>query len=173
VTEPTPLPLPLSLALPLSQVRARVGALPDPELPVLTLDDLGIVRAVERAADGRLEVLITPTRLGCPALTVIESEILAVLEVSGHPGGRVRQVLRPAWSSDWISEEGRSRLVEHGIAPPGPADAPPTLRLGTGVPCPHCGSSATRPQSPFGATRCQSVLVCTACRETFAQLKAV
>jgi ring-1,2-phenylacetyl-CoA epoxidase subunit PaaD len=158
--------------LPLRVVRERVGAVADPELPMLTLDDLGVVRSVT-APHGGLEVLITPTLLGCPALPAIESEILAVLDGCGHPGGRVRQVLSPAWSSDWISAEGRRKLVEHGIAPPGPAGAPLALRLGTGVACPGCGSAATRPQSTFGATRCQTVLVCTACHETFAQLKAV
>jgi len=165
VTTPAPFPV--------HRVRERVGAVADPELPMLTLDDLGIVREVAPAADGALEVLITPTFLGCPALAVIESGIREVLAECGHPGGRVRQVLRPAWTSDWISAEGHRKLSEHGIAPPGPADAPLALRLGTGARCPTCGSSATRPQSAFGATRCQAILVCTACLETFAHVKAM
>nr|AWX24493.1 phenylacetate-CoA oxygenase subunit PaaJ [Streptomyces conglobatus] len=155
------------------EVRARVGAVPDPELPMVTLADLGVLRAVAPAPDGVLEVQVTPTFLGCPAMPAIEAAIREVLAACGHPRGRVRQVLAPAWTSDWISAAGRRKLAAHGIAPPGPAAGPLPVRLGFGVPCPHCGSAATRPQSPFGATRCQSVLVCTACRETFAQLRAV
>ncbi|OAR24946.1 phenylacetate-CoA oxygenase subunit PaaJ [Streptomyces sp. ERV7] len=155
------------------QVRARVNTVPDPELPMISLADLGVVRAVEEAADGALEVVITPTFLGCPAMPAIEAGIRAVLTESGHPDGRVRQVLSPAWTTDWITDEGRRKLSEHGIVPPGPARAPLSVRVGLGVPCPHCGSVATRPQSPFGATRCQAVLVCTSCQETFAHLKAM
>ncbi|MFF3543241.1 1,2-phenylacetyl-CoA epoxidase subunit PaaD [Streptomyces platensis] len=155
------------------EIRARVGAVPDPELPMVTLADLGVVRAVETATDGAVEVIVTPTFLGCPAMPAIVAGIRDVLTECGHPGGRVRQVLSPAWTTDWISAEGRRKLAEHGIAPPGESGAPLPVRLGLGVPCPSCGSHATRPQSPFGATRCQSVLVCTACRESFAHLKAV
>jgi ring-1,2-phenylacetyl-CoA epoxidase subunit PaaD len=106
-------------------------------------------------------------------MPVIEAGILAVLAECGHPDGRVRQVLGPPWSTDRITAEGHRKLAEHGIAPPGRPDAPVPVRLGLGARCPNCGSTATRPQSPFGATRCQSVVVCTACRETFAQLKAM
>ncbi|MEV5511024.1 1,2-phenylacetyl-CoA epoxidase subunit PaaD [Streptomyces orinoci] len=159
--------------LPPEEVLARVSTVPDPELPMVTLADLGVVRAVERAADGALEVVITPTFLGCPAMPAIERALREVLAACGHPQGRVRQVLAPAWTSDWISAEGRRKLAGHGIVPPGPASAPLPVRLGLGLPCPHCGSVATWPQSPFGATRCQAVLVCTACQETFAHLKAM
>jgi ring-1,2-phenylacetyl-CoA epoxidase subunit PaaD len=155
------------------QVRARVDTVPDPELPMVTLADLGVIRSVREAEDGVLEVVITPTFLGCPAMPVIEAGIRAVLLDCGHSDGRVRQVLAPAWTTDWITAEGRRKLSEHGIAPPGAASAPLPVRLGFGRPCPHCGSVATRPQSPFGATRCQAVLVCTACLESFAHLKAM
>ncbi|MEU5432265.1 1,2-phenylacetyl-CoA epoxidase subunit PaaD [Streptomyces sp. NPDC020719] len=159
--------------LPADEVRERVNTVPDPELPMVSLADLGVIRAVETAADGALEVVITPTFLGCPAMPAIEAGIRDVLAESGHPDGRVRQVLSPAWTTDWISAEGRRKLADHGIVPPGPAKAPLSVRVGLGVPCPNCGSVATRPQSPFGATRCQAVLVCTACQETFAHLKAM
>ncbi|MFE9258358.1 1,2-phenylacetyl-CoA epoxidase subunit PaaD [Streptomyces sp. NPDC006879] len=159
--------------LPAERVRERVNQVPDPELPMISLADLGVVRRVEEAPDGALEVVITPTYLGCPAMPAIEAGIREALVSSGHPDGRVRQVLAPAWSTDWISAEGRRKLAAHGIAPPGPAGDPLPVRIGLGVACPHCGSTATRPQSPFGATRCQAVLVCTACRETFAHLKAM
>ncbi|WP_395293106.1 1,2-phenylacetyl-CoA epoxidase subunit PaaD [Kitasatospora hibisci] len=155
----------------LSELRSAIEELPDPELPVVTLGDLGVVHAVRIGADGTPEVELTPTFLGCPAMEVIEQAVRGVLTEAGHPAGRVHRVLVPAWSTDRISERGRRRLAEHGIAPPGrPAGAGPvTLELGPS--CPHCGSPATRPLSPFGATRCQSILLCTACRETFAQFR--
>ncbi|WP_327321230.1 1,2-phenylacetyl-CoA epoxidase subunit PaaD [Streptomyces sp. NBC_01210] len=159
--------------MPVDEVRARVNSVADPELPMLTLGDLGVIRAVETAADGILEVVVTPTYMGCPAMATIEADIRTALAQCGHPGGRVRQVLTPAWTTDWISPEGRRRLSEQGIAPPGPARAPLLLRLGSGLPCPNCGSTSTRSQSPFGATRCQAVLVCTTCQETFAHVKAL
>ncbi|MEU8520056.1 1,2-phenylacetyl-CoA epoxidase subunit PaaD [Streptomyces sp. NPDC048577] len=155
------------------RVRERVNQVPDPELPMISLGDLGVVRSVEEASDGALEVVVTPTYLGCPAMPAIEAGIREALDSTGHPDGRVRKVLAPAWSTDRISAEGRRKLAAHGIAPPGPAGDPLPVRIGLGAPCPHCGSTATRPQSPFGATRCQAVLVCTACRETFAHLKAM
>ncbi|MFC9324097.1 1,2-phenylacetyl-CoA epoxidase subunit PaaD [Kitasatospora sp. NPDC057015] len=155
------------------QVRARVAGVPDPELPVVTLAELGVIRSVGLAPDGRLEVVVTPTYLGCPAMPAIEAGIRAVLVACGHPDGRVRQVLAPPWSTERITPEGRRKLAEHGIAPPGAVDAPVAVRLGLGARCPHCGSEATRPQSAFGATRCQAVVFCTACRETFAHLKAM
>nr|AIF33758.1 phenylacetate-CoA oxygenase [Streptomyces sp. ADM21] len=154
-------------------VRERVNTVPDPELPMISLADLGVIRAVQPTDDGALEVVITPTYLGCPAMPAIEAGIRAVLSESGHPDARVRQVLAPAWTTDWITDEGRRKLSEHGIVPPGPAGAPLPVRIGLGAPCPHCGSVATRPQSHFGATRCQAVLVCTSCQETFAHLKAM
>ncbi|MFE6335850.1 1,2-phenylacetyl-CoA epoxidase subunit PaaD [Streptomyces sp. NPDC057806] len=158
------------------EVRERVAALPDPELPVIGLGDLGVVGRVAPAADGVLEVEITPTYLGCPALGEITAAVREVLTASGHPDGRVRQVLAPPWTTDRITDEGRRRLAAHGIAPPvtpAPGGPGPVL-VGLGeVPCPHCGSRATRPHSPFGPSRCQSVLWCTACREPFPHLTAL
>ncbi|QKW11005.1 phenylacetate-CoA oxygenase subunit PaaJ [Streptomyces sp. NA04227] len=155
------------------EVRERVGAVPDPELPLITLAELGVVREVAEAPDGIVEVVVTPTYTGCPAMDIIVADIKAELARCGHPDGRVRTVLAPAWTTDWITDEGRRKLAENGISPPGSRTAPLEVRLGTGAVCPHCGSTATRPQSPFGVTRCQSVLVCVACRETFGHMKAI
>ncbi|GAB2711235.1 1,2-phenylacetyl-CoA epoxidase subunit PaaD [Kitasatospora kifunensis] len=156
-----------------ADVRVRVEAVPDPELPMVSLGALGVIRSVGPAQDGVIEVEITPTFLGCPAMPEIESDIRDVLAACGHPEGRVRQVLSPAWSSEWISAYGRRKLAEHGIAPPAPVGAPLPLRLGTGAPCPNCGCTATRPQSLFGATRCQVIVVCTGCKETFPRFRTV
>ncbi|MFI8193327.1 1,2-phenylacetyl-CoA epoxidase subunit PaaD [Streptomyces sp. NPDC085946] len=157
-----------------AEVRALVEALPDPELPMIGLGDLGVIRSVAPAADGVLEVEITPTYLGCPALPVIVSAVRDVLAASGHPGGRVRQVLSPAWTPERITAAGREKLAAHGIAPPVPVPAGGPVAVGLArVPCPHCGSRATRPHSPFGPARCQSVLRCTACQELFPHLGAL
>lgn len=155
------------------ELRERVEAVPDPELPVISLGELGVIRGVAVADDGVMEVVITPTYTGCPAMETIVTDIRGVMAACGHHAGRVRQVLSPPWTTGWISDEGRQKLADNGIVPPGAADAPLPIRIGLGLPCPNCGSAATRPQSPFGATRCQSVLVCTACHETFAHLKAM
>lgn len=155
-----------------AEVRRLVEALPDPELPVISLGDLGVIRQVAQADDGVMEVTITPTYTGCPAMETIRASIHAVLSECGHPDGRVRQILSPAWTTDWISADGLRKLADNRIAPPGPVGEPLPVRIGIGVPCPHCGSAATRPQSPFGATRCQSIVVCTACHETFAHMRA-
>ncbi|MBN0048540.1 phenylacetate-CoA oxygenase subunit PaaJ [Streptomyces actuosus] len=160
-------------ALSAEEVAARVRDLPDPELPFVTLGELGVIHRVSTAEDGRLEVGFTPTFLGCPALPAITSAIADVLAQCGHPDGRVRRLAAPAWSTDRITASGRRRLAEHGIAPPRPAGAPTPVRLGVGAPCPHCGSGATRPHSPFGPTRCQSILRCTACGEAFPYLATV
>ncbi|MFD8478568.1 1,2-phenylacetyl-CoA epoxidase subunit PaaD [Kitasatospora sp. NPDC059673] len=157
---------------PLTELRRAVEELPDPELPMVTLGDLGMVHEVRIGADGTAEVELVPTFLGCPAMEVIERAVHGALAEAGHPAGRVRRVLVPAWSTDRISERGRRRLAEHGIAPPGRPGGEQLVTVALGPPCPHCGSSATRPQSPFGATRCQAILLCTACRETFAQFRA-
>ncbi|WUV20539.1 phenylacetate-CoA oxygenase subunit PaaJ [Streptomyces sp. NBC_01485] len=157
----------------LDRIADRVGAVPDPELPMISLADLGVIRAVREGADGDVEVVVTPTYLGCPALSAIEADLRTVLAECGHPYGRVTWALAPAWTTDWISEAGRRKLADHGIVPPGDAGAPLPVRLGLGRPCPHCGSVATRPLGPFGQTGCQTILVCTACKESFPHMKAV
>ncbi|MGA5006718.1 1,2-phenylacetyl-CoA epoxidase subunit PaaD [Streptomyces koyangensis] len=165
--EPSPAPLPVA------EAARQVGEVPDPELPMIGLGDLGVVESVAVAEDGILEVAILPTFLGCPALPAITASVREVLVRCGHPEGRVRHVLAPAWSSDRISARGRSVLAAHGIAPPAPSEAPEPVRLGLGTPCPYCGSLATRPHSAFGPARCQSMLHCAGCRETFPLMTAM
>ncbi|MEU9979016.1 1,2-phenylacetyl-CoA epoxidase subunit PaaD [Streptomyces sp. NPDC051014] len=163
----------MTAALDVAAVTARVHALPDPELPFVTLGELGVIHRVFTGADGRLEVQFIPTFLGCPALRAIAADIATALASCGHPDGRVRQVLSPPWTSERITASGRRALAEHGIAPPAPRHAPRRVRLGFGTPCPTCGSQATRPHSAFGPSRCQSILLCLACQETFPQLATV
>ncbi len=150
-------------------VAARV---PDPELPMLTVADLGILRRVELAGDGVVEVDITPTYSGCPALEAIRADLVAALEWHGYPHARVRTVLAPPWTTDWITQRGRRLLAEHGIAPPAgrPTGAVP---LPLGVACPRCGSVRTEELSRFGSTACQALWRCRDCAEPFPHVKAV
>lgn len=157
---------------------------PDPEVPALSVVDLGIVRDVELADDG-VTVVITPTYSGCPAMHAITEDIVAALERGGFPGARVRTVTAPAWTSDWITDEGRRKLRDYGIAPPGAVGAgsgagaaaaevlvPITPRR-PAAECPFCGSSATEMRSAFGATACKALMYCRACQQPFEQFKAI
>lgn len=146
------------------EARAIVARVADPEIPVLTIDDLGILRDVA-VVDDRVVVTITPTYSGCPALEAIRGDVARSLRDHGAEEVEVRTVLSPAWTTDWMSEAGRRKLAEYGIAPPGPA----LLQLG--VCCPRCGSADTRELSRFGATACQAQYVCQACLEPFDHFK--
>ena len=145
----------------------------DPELPVLTIADLGILRDVHE--DGRrVTVDITPTYSGCPAMAAIRADITARLHDAGFSDVNVRTVLHPPWTTDWITADGRRRLEEHGIAPPGPVRAVPvTLGRRSPVPCPRCGSSDTLNVSRFGPTPCTALYKCTDCAEPFEHVKAI
>ncbi|MYY04878.1 MULTISPECIES: 1,2-phenylacetyl-CoA epoxidase subunit PaaD [unclassified Streptomyces] len=149
------------------------GSVPDPELPVLTLEDLGVVRSVEVTEPGRVTVKLTPTYTGCPAIEAMSTDIERVLHDYGVPEVSVETVLSPAWSTDDITAEGRRKLAEFGIAPPRPHDAasggpvPVTLS----VRCPHCGSTDTELLSRFSSTACKALRRCVACREPFDHFK--
>jgi ring-1,2-phenylacetyl-CoA epoxidase subunit PaaD len=149
----------------------------DPEVPALSVVDLGIVRDVR--VDGRRVVVdVTPTYSGCPAMREIEREILAALARAGHPEGEVRTIYSPAWTTDWISDDGRRKLREYGIAPPGPAPEEPALvaiasRRPLPVACPFCGSAHTAVRSEFGSTACKSMMFCDECRQPFEAFKAI
>lgn len=163
----------------LARARAVAESVLDPELPVLTLADLGVLRDV--ALDGdRVVVTVTPTYSGCPAMGVIRAELAARLRAAGHPEVEVRTVLHPPWTSDWISEAGRRALAEHGVAPPGPAPRRPAgpvpLTLTAprrSVACPRCGSTDTEQTSEFGATACKALRRCRSCVEPFEHVKEI
>jgi len=142
----------------------------DPEIPVLTIADLGVLREVE-VKNGRVEVAITPTYSGCPAMNMIAVEIALALENAGFPQPNVRTVLSPAWTTDWMSEEGRSKLKAYGIAPPRPASSRRALFGVQQVGCPQCGSEDTELLSEFGSTACKALWRCRSCREPFDYFK--
>jgi ring-1,2-phenylacetyl-CoA epoxidase subunit PaaD len=167
----------------LGVAREIAATVPDPELPMLTLADLGILRGVSAEGE-RLVVTITPTYSGCPALPEIAHDLRRRLNRAGFTDVTVRAELAPAWSSDQITAEGRRKLREAGIAPPGPAPAagpvPLTLSPITrgqaprrDVACPRCGSADTTRTAAFGATACKALFRCEACREPFEYLKEI
>jgi ring-1,2-phenylacetyl-CoA epoxidase subunit PaaD len=143
----------------------------DPEIPVLTVDDLGVLREVVVRDDGRVDVAITPTYSGCPAMNMIAVNIALALECAGFPNATVRTVLSPAWTTDWMSEPGRRKLKEYGIAPPQPAGSRRALFGVEQVSCPQCGSADTELLSEFGSTSCKALWRCKACREPFDYFK--
>ncbi|WP_370121531.1 1,2-phenylacetyl-CoA epoxidase subunit PaaD [Streptacidiphilus sp. MAP12-33] len=160
---------------------AAASAVLDPELPMLTLVDLGVLREVRVDADGGVTAVLTPTYTGCPALAEMRADLVAALRAAGFPGARVETQLSPPWSTDDITAEGRRKLAEAGIAPPGAAPrrtaGPVPLTLAPTraavVPCPHCGSADTEETSRFGATACKALRRCRACREPFEQVKEI
>lgn len=146
----------------------------DPEVPVLSVVDLGIVRDVRVAEDG-VTIVITPTYSGCPAMHVIEQDIVEGLNAHGVSPVKVETVFVPAWTSDWISAEAKAKLVEYGIAAPGRAgdDGLVTLTRRAPVECPYCKSTRTTLRSEFGSTACKSINYCNDCKQPFEQFKAI
>lgn len=152
----------------------------DPELPTLTLADLGVLRRVEVTRDGTVVVSITPTYSGCPAMDAMRDDLRRALHDAGFDDVDVRTVLHPPWTTDWISGAGRAKLAEQGIAPPGTvarrAAGPVPLTLDVPVrqvPCPHCGSGDTELLSEFSATPCRSLRRCRSCAEPFEHVKEI
>ena len=151
---------------------------PDPEIPTLTIEDLGILRRVDYSADRGVVVTITPTYSGCPAMREIAADVQARLNRVGFERVTVATQLAPPWSTDWITPEGRRKLAQSGIVPPSPAPSrtgPVPLTLGP-VPsprCPRCDSAETRLTAQFSATACKSLHRCTACGEPFEAVKAL
>ena len=152
----------------------------DPEVPVVSVRDLGIVRDVIEGDDGGMTVVVTPTYSGCPATEVIEESIVAALEGAGLGPVRVEMRRAPAWTTDWMSEKGRRQLRDYGIAPPGPVAAPATAPLRfvprpppKALACPRCESLQTERIAAFGATACKALWRCTACGEPFEHFKPI
>jgi ring-1,2-phenylacetyl-CoA epoxidase subunit PaaD len=151
----------------------------DPEMPMLTLEDLGVLRSVEVDDEGQVVVAITPTYTGCPAMATMRDDLVRSLAEAGLPDARVRVSLTPAWSSDWITARGRQALAEHGLSAPGRAPARsgpialslmPTRRE---IACPRCGSAQTELTSEFGPTACKALYRRTSCLEPFEHVKEI
>jgi ring-1,2-phenylacetyl-CoA epoxidase subunit PaaD len=142
----------------------------DPEIPVLTIADLGVLREV-KVSNGQIEVAITPTYSGCPAMNMIALEIELALEREGFAKPKISTVLSPTWTTDWMSEDGRRKLRDYGIAPPQAASSRRALFGVQEVACPQCGSDNTELLSEFGSTSCKALWRCKACREPFDYFK--
>ncbi|MFC3230523.1 1,2-phenylacetyl-CoA epoxidase subunit PaaD [Marinibaculum pumilum] len=157
----------------LERAQAAMAQVRDPEIPALTIAELGILREVAER-DGGIVVTLTPTYSGCPATAAIEIEAQTALARAGLPDAQVRTVLSPAWTTDWITEEGRRKLTEAGIAPPQKAAGKAALLgLDPEIACPHCGHAETEKLSEFGATACKALYRCLGCREPFEYFKCI
>ena len=152
-----------------------LGTVKDPEVPVLSVVELGIVRDAV-ASDAGVVVTITPTYSGCPAMHEIEMEIRRALAAEALGPVEIRTTYSPAWTTDWISAPAREKLEAYGIAPPGPADSVelvPLRRRGAAIRCPYCKSNDVEQKSVFGSTACKSIWYCNACRQPFEEFKAI
>ncbi len=166
----------------LDRARVIAATVTDPEMPMLTLEDLGVLRGVEER-HGTIEVTITPTYSGCPAMATMRDDLVHALHDHGYADVRVRVSLSPAWSSDWISERGRTLLVEHGLSAPsavaasgaGPGGPTPLNLLPTrrAITCPRCGSTEIELVSEFGSTACKAQYRCTVCLDPFDHVKEI
>ncbi len=164
----------------LDRAREIAGTVTDPEMPMLTLLDLGVLREVYAERDGAIVVTITPTYSGCPAMATMRDDLRMRLAAGGVDDVDVRTVLEPAWSSDWITPAGLRKLSQHGISPPSHVTVPPAgpVALTLTPPrqqlhCPQCGSTNTELTSAFGATSCKSLHRCLDCREPFDHVKEI
>ena len=154
--------------------KTLIGALPDPEIPVLTLADLGVIRWVKH--EGETTVAgVAPTYSGCPATEVIEASVIKALEDGGYAPARVERVLSPPWTTDWITAEGREKLQKYGIAPPDRAveSKRALFHAGHGIACPRCSSTNTSRVSGFGSTPCKASYKCDSCLEPFEYFKCL
>jgi ring-1,2-phenylacetyl-CoA epoxidase subunit PaaD len=148
---------------------AALAGVPDPEVPALSVCDLGLVRELH-VTDAGVEVVLTPTYSGCPATEVIAQSVREALQAAALGPVTVTQRLAPAWTTDWISAEGRRKLLEYGIAPPGAVEQGIRIRP-RDVACPRCGSARTERLSAFGSTACKALHRCLDCREPFEHFK--
>jgi ring-1,2-phenylacetyl-CoA epoxidase subunit PaaD len=157
------------------ELLAVLDEVKDPEVPVLSVVELGVVRNVDIAGDD-VTVTVTPTYSGCPAMAVIERDIAQALHDHGVANVAIRTSYSPSWTTDWIPAEARDKLRAYGIAPPGPADHDAPVQIGrrrAAVRCPFCGSMRTMLKSEFGSTACKAIHVCEDCRQPFEEFKAL
>lgn len=150
----------------------------DPEIPVLNVVEMGIVRDAEVRGDGTLVVAITPTYSGCPAMKAIEQDIVATMQAKGFEAVEVRTVFDEPWTTDWMTDEAKAKLKDYGIAPPEPVDddgtwLPVLNQAPAAVACPFCGSTDTSLTSPFGSTACKALHYCHGCDQPFEQFKCI
>jgi len=153
---------------------AVAGAVPDPEIPAVTLLDLGILRDVAVAEDGAVTAKVTPTYSGCPATQLIQTLVQEALTAAGFKRVAVESILSPAWTTDWITEEGKEKLRAYGIAPPAESSGSKRSLLGPlEIACPRCGSLESECVSEFGSTPCKALYRCLSCREPFDYFKCL
>lgn len=168
----------VTLPAPTETRRARAWAVAatvtDPELPVLTIEDLGVLRDVNVVGE-RVTVTLTPTYSGCPALDTMGDDVILALAAAGFADVQIRTTLSPAWTTDWMTDAGKQKLRDYGIAPPHAraAEGQGPIRLQLAVKCPQCGSLDTREISRFGSTSCKALFECRACLEPFDHFKAL
>ncbi|GAA1117367.1 phenylacetate-CoA oxygenase subunit PaaJ [Nesterenkonia jeotgali] len=163
---------PESVTLPADATVWEVAAsVNDPEIPVLSIADLGILREAAVEPDGTAVVVITPTYSGCPAMDTITADVTAALRHAGHEKVRIETVLHPAWTTDWMTDQGKAKLREYGIAPPTGKAALGPVRVGLSVKCPRCDSPNTREMTRFGSTACKALYQCRSCLEPFDHFK--
>jgi ring-1,2-phenylacetyl-CoA epoxidase subunit PaaD len=158
------------------EILAILDHVMDPEVPVLSVRELGIVRDVSIGADARVTVTVTPTYSGCPAIRVIEQDIVTAIHDAGYSDVHVETTYAPAWTTDWIPAEARAKLKAYGIAPPGRAEhgaLVQLLRRREAAQCPYCDSFDTELRSEFGSTACKSVCWCRSCRQPFEEFKSI
>ncbi len=158
----------------IAEIKTILSVIPDPEIPVITIQDLGILREVRIEGDV-VEVDITPTYSGCPAMKAISKDIVHVLNAAGIPQVVVKEIYQPVWTTDWLSDEAREKLRAYGIAPPEKSSSDKNAILGRSkeLACPHCGSRATELVSQFGSTACKSLYRCLSCLEPFDHFKCI
>lgn len=150
-----------------------VATVVDPEVPVLTIEDLGVLRGVAALPSGGVRVILTPTYSGCPAVDAIRDDVTAALAEAGYGPVDVRVTLSPAWTTDWMSDAGREKLEAYGIAPPTGRAAVGPVPVSLGVKCPRCDSLDTREVTRFGSTSCKALYECRACLEPFDYFKVL
>ncbi len=155
----------------IADVEKAVRGVMDPELPVISIEDLGILRDISVVGD-KVVVTITPTYSGCPAMDAIRDDVQRACRGAGYDDVEVRTVLSPAWTTDWMTQSGKEALEAYGVAAPGPVSTASTTALTLSVKCPQCGSLETRELSRFGSTACKALWSCNTCQEPFDHFKA-